>query len=68
LHASSLGENHGPAIREPPDADTLRREQGPGMDTLWTVITIAAVVAIMGVVLWALVVAPFTVPRHSGKP
>jgi cytochrome b subunit of formate dehydrogenase len=38
------------------------------MNTLWTVVTIAAVVAIVGVVLWALVVAPFTVPSHSAKP
>jgi hypothetical protein len=38
------------------------------MDTLWTVATIAAVVAIMAVVLWALIMAPFWVPRHSGKP
>jgi hypothetical protein len=68
LHPGSLGENHGPAIREPPDADQLRREQAPGMDTLWTVITIATAVAIMAVVLWALVIAPFTVPPHSGKP
>jgi hypothetical protein len=38
------------------------------MNTLWTVVTIATVVAIMAVVLWALVVAPFTVPSHSAKP
>jgi hypothetical protein len=38
------------------------------MDTLWTVITIACVVSIIAVVLWALVVAPFTVPPHSGRP
>lgn len=38
------------------------------MGTLWTVITIASVVAIMAMVLWAFVVAPFTVPRHSRKP
>jgi hypothetical protein len=38
------------------------------MDTLWTVITIAEVVTIMAMVLWAFVVAPFWVPRHSGKP
>jgi hypothetical protein len=37
------------------------------MDTVWTVITIASVVAIMALVLWALVVAPFSVPHHSGK-
>jgi cytochrome b subunit of formate dehydrogenase len=38
------------------------------MNTFWTVISVAAVVAIVGVVLWALVVAPFTVPSHSAKP
>jgi hypothetical protein len=38
------------------------------VDTLWTVITIAAVVCIMAVVLWELIVAPFSVPSHSGKP
>jgi hypothetical protein len=38
------------------------------MDTFWNVITIAAVVSIMAVVLWALIVAPFTVPPHAGKP
>jgi hypothetical protein len=38
------------------------------VNTLWTVITIVAVVAILVAVLWALVVAPFWVPRHSGKP
>jgi signal peptidase I len=38
------------------------------MNTLWTVVTIATVVAIVAVVLWALVVAPFTVPSHSAKP
>jgi cytochrome b subunit of formate dehydrogenase len=38
------------------------------MNTFWTVVTIVTVVAIMGVVLWGLVVAPFTVPSHSAKP
>ena len=38
------------------------------MNTFWTVITIASVVAILAVVLWAFVVAPFWVPRHSAKP
>jgi hypothetical protein len=38
------------------------------MNTIWTAISIASVVAIMGTVLWALVVAPFWVPGHSGKP
>ena len=68
LHAATLGENHGPAIREPPDAATPLGEQRPGMDTFWTVITVAAVVAILAAVLWAFVVAPLWVPRHSGKP
>jgi hypothetical protein len=38
------------------------------MSTFWTVITLAMVVVILGAVLWAFVVAPFWVPRHSGKP
>jgi hypothetical protein len=29
--------------------------------------TFASVVAIVTMVLWAFVVAPFSVPRHSGK-
>lgn len=45
-----------------------RREQGCVMDTFWTAITIAEVVVIVAIVLWAFVVAPFWVPRHSGKP
>ena len=51
-----------------PDAAGLRREQGQGMSTLWTFITVSAVVAILAVALWVLVVAPIWVPRHSGKP
>jgi hypothetical protein len=51
-----------------PDAVLLRREQSRSVNTLWTVITIAAVVAILATVLWTVVVAPFWVPRHSGKP
>jgi hypothetical protein len=38
------------------------------MDTLWTVITIASVVAILATVLWAFVFEPFWVPWHTGKP
>ena len=38
------------------------------MNTFWTVISVVAVVAIVAMVLWALVVAPFTVPSHSPKP
>jgi len=38
------------------------------MDTLWTVVTIVCVVAIVAMVLWALIIAPFTVPSHSAKP
>ena len=38
------------------------------MDMLWTVITIASVVAILAAVLWAFVVGPFWAPGHSGKP
>lgn len=37
------------------------------MNTLWTVITIASVVAILAAVLWAFVLAPFREPGHSGK-
>jgi hypothetical protein len=49
-------------------ARRMRAEQGSGMNTLWTFVTVAAVAAIIGTVLWTLVVAPFWVPRHSGKP
>jgi Flp pilus assembly protein TadB len=66
LHHS--GENHGPAIREPPDAATARREQGRGVDTFWTIITFAVIAVIVAAVVWALFVAPVWVPRHSGKP
>jgi hypothetical protein len=38
------------------------------MDTFWTVVSIVTVAATVGLVLWALIVAPFTVPSHSGKP
>jgi len=38
------------------------------VDTFWTVITLAAVVAILARGLWAFVVAPIWVPRHSRKP
>jgi hypothetical protein len=38
------------------------------VDTFWTVITIAAVVTIVAVALWAFVVAPIRVPPHAGKP
>jgi hypothetical protein len=38
------------------------------VDTFWTFIAIAVVVAILVAVLWAIVVAPVWVPRHSGKP
>jgi len=38
------------------------------MNTLWTVISIASVVATLAVVLWALVVAPFSLPEQAGKP
>jgi hypothetical protein len=38
------------------------------MDTFFSVVTILAVVLILAGALWAFVVAPFWVPRHSGKP
>jgi hypothetical protein len=38
------------------------------VETLWTVITITSIVWTLAVVLWALVVAPFSVPRQTGKP
>ena len=44
------------------------RSEGRGMNTLWTVISIASVVATLAVVLWALVVAPFSLPEQAGKP
>jgi hypothetical protein len=68
LHVATLGENHGPAIREPPDAAAPRGKQGRGVDTFWTFVAMAVVVAILVAVLWAVVVAPIWVPRHSGKP
>jgi hypothetical protein len=38
------------------------------VNTVWTAISIASVVAILSTVLWALVVAPFWMPWDSGKP
>jgi hypothetical protein len=38
------------------------------VNTFWTAITIAEVVVIVAMVLWAFIVAPFSVPGHSGKP
>ena len=37
------------------------------MNVFWTVITVGVVVALGAVALWILVVAPFWVPRHSGR-
>jgi hypothetical protein len=37
------------------------------MNTFWTVVTIAVVVVLVAVALWAFVVAPVWVPRHSGR-
>ena len=37
------------------------------MNTFLTVMTIAAVVVIAGVVLWAFIVAPLWVPPHSRR-
>jgi hypothetical protein len=37
------------------------------MNTFWTAFTITVVVVIAAAVLWTLVIAPFWVPRHSGK-
>jgi hypothetical protein len=34
------------------------------MDTLWAIITFATVAAILAVVLWVFVLAPFIVPRR----
>jgi hypothetical protein len=34
------------------------------MDTFWTVVTVVAVVAILALAFWAVVVAPFRVPRR----
>lgn len=35
------------------------------MNTLFTVVTIAAVVVILAAVVWTLFIAPFRAPRHS---
>ncbi len=35
------------------------------MDLLWIILTIGLAAAIVGVVLWTFVVAPFWVPLHS---
>jgi hypothetical protein len=37
------------------------------MNTVLTVVSIVVVVAIVAAALWAFVVAPFWVPRHSGR-
>jgi len=37
------------------------------MGIFWTVVTIGLVAVIVGVTLWAFVVAPFRVPRHAGR-
>jgi hypothetical protein len=37
------------------------------MNTLFTVVTIATVVVIVAVALWAFVVAPLWVPTHSRR-
>jgi hypothetical protein len=35
------------------------------MNTFWAVVTIAFVVAVVGIVAWAFLVAPFVVPRRA---
>jgi hypothetical protein len=37
------------------------------MNTLWTVVTIAFVVAVVGVVAWVFLVAPIVVPRRAAR-
>jgi hypothetical protein len=37
------------------------------MDTFWAVVTIALVVAILAVVVWAFVVGPIAVPWRRGR-
>ena len=37
------------------------------MNTLWTIVTIAFVVAVVGVVAWAFVIAPIVVPRRAAR-
>jgi len=37
------------------------------MDTFWAVLTIAVVVAIVAVVVWAFVVGPIVVPGRRGR-
>ena len=35
------------------------------MDIIWAVVTIAVVVALLGVAAWTFVIAPFVVPRRQ---
>jgi hypothetical protein len=37
------------------------------MEIFWNVVTVSLCVLIVGTVLWTLIVAPFRVPRHSGR-
>jgi hypothetical protein len=54
------------------EAHPLRVELGPNpkggaMNTLWTVVTIAFVVVVVGLVVWAFLIAPFVVPARSAR-
>jgi cytochrome b subunit of formate dehydrogenase len=44
-----------------------RPSEGGAMNTLWTIVTIAVVIAVVGVVVWAFLIAPLTVPRRAAK-
>jgi hypothetical protein len=53
-------------VSAPMQAQDERANAAP-MNTLFTVVTIAVVVVVLGAALWAFVVAPFWVPHHSGR-
>ena len=37
------------------------------MNTLWTLVTIGVVIAIVAVAVWVFVMAPFVVPRRHAR-
>ena len=50
------------------DATAGRREQRGGMNTVFTVVTVAVAVGIAGLAAWVFLVAPFVVPgRHAHR-
>ena len=37
------------------------------MNTLWTVVTLAFVVAVVGIAAWVFLIAPFVVPGRAAR-